>query len=133
MTTPILTEAERREIVGPAGSLAVAEAIEAAVLAKLAAMNEPVAAVRVERGMLGGARRREGMASLADGDYDLYAHPPAAQDREDAERVINAAREAMDKSFEAGNNEADISIPSHLAAALSLALNEYDAAMKDTP
>lgn len=43
------------------------------------------------------------------------------------ERVVNAAREAMDDSFEADNEAMDISIPSHLAAALSLALDEFDA------
>lgn len=44
--------------------------------------------------------------------------------------VVNAAREAMDESFEAGNDAMDISIPSLLAAALSLRLDEHDAATK---
>ena len=42
--------------------------------------------------------------------------------------VIGAARLAMDASFEAGNDAMDITIPSHLAAALSLRLDEYDRA-----
>jgi hypothetical protein len=44
--------------------------------------------------------------------------------------VVNAAREAMNDSFEAGNDAMDISIPSHLAAALSLRLDEHDDATK---
>jgi hypothetical protein len=44
--------------------------------------------------------------------------------------VVNAAREAMNESFEAGNDAMDISIPSHLAAALSLRLDEHDDATK---
>ena len=43
-----------------------------------------------------------------------------------AQAVIDAARAAMDESFEAGNEQMDISIPAHLAAALSLRLDEYD-------
>ncbi len=43
-----------------------------------------------------------------------------------AQAVIDAARAAMDESFEAGNEQMDISIPAHLAAALSLCLDEYD-------
>lgn len=42
--------------------------------------------------------------------------------------VINAARLAMDESFEAGNEERDIAVPAHLAASLSLCLDEYDRA-----
>ena len=43
-----------------------------------------------------------------------------------AQAVIDAARAAMDSSFEAGNEQMDISIPAHLAAALSLCLDECD-------
>lgn len=63
------------------------------------------------------------------------AHPPAPQDGKDAARdklalaVINAARTAMDESFEADNVEKDVAIPSHWAAALSLCLDQYDAAI----
>lgn len=55
----------------------------------------------------------------------FYTTPPQRQPLTDA--VINAAREALDASFEAGNDEIDISIPAHLAAALSMRLDEYDA------
>ena len=50
-------------------------------------------------------------------------HPSAAA-------VINAARIAMDESCEAFNEAMDISIPAHLAAALSLRLDEYDDAIQ---
>lgn len=51
-----------------------------------------------------------------------------------AQAVIDAARAAMDESFEAGNEQMDISIPAHLAAALSLRLDEYDrAALAEQP
>jgi len=49
-----------------------------------------------------------------------------------ATAVVNAAREAMDESFEAGNADMDISIPSHLSAALSMLLDEFDAAITST-
>lgn len=62
-----------------------------------------------------------------------HAAPQPAVQQGDAARVINAAREAMDESFEAGNDAMDISIPSHLAAALSLVLDEYDAARHAAP
>lgn len=46
-----------------------------------------------------------------------------------AQSVITAARLAMNESYEAGNATADIAIPSHLAASLSLCLDEHDAAL----
>lgn len=55
----------------------------------------------------------------------LYTSPPARKPWL-AQTVIDAARAAMDESFEAGNEQMDISIPAHLAAALSLCLDEYD-------
>lgn len=42
--------------------------------------------------------------------------------------VINAARAAMDESTEAYDGAMSIKIPSHLAASLSLCLDEYDRA-----
>jgi hypothetical protein len=42
-----------------------------------AARGEPVVFVRVAGGMLGGATRGPGMASLADGDHAIYTAPPA--------------------------------------------------------
>lgn len=42
--------------------------------------------------------------------------------------VVNAARTAMDESFEVGNEHLDIGVPAHLATALSLRLDEYDRA-----
>lgn len=58
---------------------------------------------------------------------DSQPAPVAQGDAEDAARVIDAARAAMDESYE-GGNAGDIAVPSNLAAALSLALDEYDAA-----
>jgi hypothetical protein len=40
--------------------------------------------------------------------------------------VIDAARVAMNQSFEANDGEGSISIPSDLAASLSLCLDEHD-------
>lgn len=130
MTTPILTEADVLDMRAAHGwAKETIRAVESAVLAKLAAMNEPVAAVRVERGMLGGARRREGMASLADGDYDVYTHPPAAQDREDALRKLRTDVAAMYKDESRG----DIVLRCGFNGALTGVLRLIDAAMKGTP
>ena len=46
----------------------------------------------------------------------------------EAKAVIAAAKAAMNASFETENKELDISIPAHLAAALSLRLDELEAA-----
>lgn len=64
-----------------------------------------------------------------------FAAPASAAVGGDARRVVDAARAAMDASTD--SIEA-INLPSHLAAALSLALDDFDAAMaaqasKDTP
>jgi hypothetical protein len=45
---------------------------------------------------------------------------------DDAKAVIDAARTAMNQSSEANDGEGSISIPSDLAASLSLCLDEYD-------
>ena len=48
--------------------------------------------------------------------------------------VLDAARIAMDESTESDDEECSIKIPSHLAASLSLCLDDYDKAnntMKD--
>lgn len=63
---------------------------------------------------------------VADARKMVAAQPVALVPLTDA--VVNAAREAMDESFEAGNDAQDITIPSHLAAALSLRLDEHDRA-----
>lgn len=47
----------------------------AALAAQPGAVGEPVASVRVEGGMMRGATRRPGMASLPDGDHELFATP----------------------------------------------------------
>jgi hypothetical protein len=110
MTTHILTEAERREAVKGAFSTSfwrarsdedkalldrVGEAVEAALLAKLAAMHEPVVPVstlsRMFESLEGLDREQPGYHRKAGWNDALrramdYAHPPAAQDREDAER-----------------------------------------------
>lgn len=55
----------------------------------------------------------------------------AALQSQDAERIINAARVAMDESFDHDDGYQDlISIPAEKAAALSLALDEYDASRR---
>jgi len=59
----------------------------------------------------------------------LYTAPSQRQPLTDeTEAVIAAAKAAMDASFETKNRELDISIPAHLAAALSLRLDEFEAA-----
>ncbi|RIQ67291.1 hypothetical protein D0839_15395, partial [Bordetella avium] len=61
----------------------------------------------------------------------LYTAPQAspAADARDALAwgVIENARAAMDASFESGDESLGVSVPSHLAAALCLALDEFDA------
>jgi hypothetical protein len=52
--------------------------------------------------------------------------PPAKQGFVQA--VIDASRIAMNESFEANDGEGSVSIPSDLAASLSLCLDEYDQA-----
>jgi hypothetical protein len=62
---------------------------------------------------------------------DMYTTPPAAQRRpltDAAKAVIDAARAAMDESVEAYDSEGSIKIASHLAASLSICLDEYDRA-----
>ena len=49
---------------------------------------------------------------------------------DEAKAVIAAAKVAMDASFETENRELDISIPAHLATALSLRLDEFEAALR---
>ena len=64
--------------------------------------------------------------------YSLDTTPPLPVQRQpltdEAKAVIAAAKVAMDASFETNNRELDISIPAHLAAALSLRLDEFEAA-----
>ena len=108
--------------------------------ASAAPVAEPVATPVGEVVSMGGGWQKAAVrlypcaANLRAGDQ-LYTHPPAPEDAKDAARnqlalaVINAARTAMDESFEAGNAEKDIAIPSHWAASLSLCLDEYDAAL----
>jgi hypothetical protein len=49
---------------------------------------------------------------------------------DEAKSVIDAARAAMDNSVEAYDSEGSIKISSHLAASLSLCLDEYDRAIE---
>ncbi len=61
----------------------------------------------------------------------FYTSPPASKPRTDkAKAVIDAARAAMDDSVEAYDSEGSIKISSHLAASLSLCLDEYDRAIE---
>ncbi|RIQ18777.1 hypothetical protein D0850_06920 [Bordetella avium] len=58
----------------------------------------------------------------------IMANTPAADARDAlAWGVIENARAAMDASFESGDESLSVSVPSHLAAALCLALDELDA------
>ena len=68
--------------------------------------------------------RREAIAAI---DAALSA-PAAPVAQPLVESVINAARAAMDESTEAYDADMSIKIPSHLAASLSLCLDEYDRA-----
>lgn len=67
----------------------------------------------------------------------LYTNPAPAEVREpltdEAKAVIDAARTAMDDSVEAYDSEGSIKISSHIAASLSLRLDEYDRAIKAAP
>lgn len=64
----------------------------------------------------------------------LYTRAATAEVREpmtdEAKAVIDAARTAMDDSVEAYDSEGSIKISSHLAASLSLCLDEYDRAIE---
>lgn len=66
--------------------------------------------------------------------HRLVAFVRAALAAQQAEReplakaVVDAARAAMDESVEACNEQMDIAIPAHLAATLSLCLDEHDRA-----
>ena len=65
----------------------------------------------------------------------LYTAPPAAQRQwvgltDDAKAVIDAARVAMNQSFEANDGEGSIMLSSEAAASLSLRLDEYDRAIE---
>ena len=60
----------------------------------------------------------------------LYTTPPQRKPLTDEARaVIDAARAAMDASTEADDGEGGIKIASHIAASLSLCLDEYDRAI----
>ena len=58
----------------------------------------------------------------------VYLHPQPKREplTDEAKAAIDAARAAMDESTESYSGRGDISIPSELAAALSLRLDEYD-------
>ena len=61
---------------------------------------------------------------------DALAQPEQEPLTDEAKAVIAAAKVAMDASFETENRELDISIPAHLATALSLRLDEFEAALR---
>ncbi len=54
----------------------------------------------------------------------------AEKQEDEAKAVIDAARAAMDDSVEAYDSAGSIKISSHLAASLSLCLDEYDRTIK---
>lgn len=62
----------------------------------------------------------------------LYTSPPEQRKplTDEAKAVIDTARAAMDDSVEAYDSEGSIKISSHLAASLSLCLDEYDRAIE---
>ena len=66
--------------------------------------------------------------SVAPNKFDDLS--PAESNERDALRVVNAARDAMNESTDHGNT---IGVPSHLASALSLALDDYDALTTRAP
>lgn len=59
-----------------------------------------------------------------------YQAGRAALQSQDREQIINAARAAMNESFEVGDEYGSIGIPSDRAAYLSLLLDEYDHARR---
>ena len=65
----------------------------------------------------------------------LYTSPPAQRKplTDEAKAVIDAARAAMDDSVEAYDGFGGIKISSHLAASLSLCLDEYDRTIEAAP
>lgn len=68
----------------------------------------------------------EGKALPPDGSK-LYTHPAVPVPPVDtAKAVVDAARAALNESFEDGTDDRDIVLPAHLAAALSLRLDEHD-------
>lgn len=131
MTTPILTEADlveiRKKQVGRYGtvdpsrpyadSIAYGQAVEAKVLAKLAAMNKPL--FLLHTGQIGSDGEQDEWETEADSgqrvdDFcrkhpgqtiELFPYPPAAQDREDGLRVrdwscVKEVRDMTLKQFE---------------------------------
>ncbi|MGU9945321.1 hypothetical protein RVU96_17670, partial [Bordetella avium] len=90
---------------------------------------DPVYVAGRQRGMKWNAKIYD--APNQEATAPLYAAPQAstAADARDALAwgVIENARAAMDASFESGDESLGVSVPSHLAAALCLALDELDA------
>jgi hypothetical protein len=87
MTTTILTEAEIMALLPgavrlPPGWRDTARAVEAAVLAKLAAMNAPVAWKHMATGQLESAASFAMPYNWGDRSEWMPLYPPAAQDRE---------------------------------------------------